>query len=742
MASLLCALTIGCSKRDPGPPPIGDDLATASHQRMISTLKRVEKEAERTNIFFNSVSKIDEAKLALARAINSQDIIDQLESHKDVGLHELNLGNSRTAAEHFASACELIDEVRSRRLARISSESEQDLLLKCAVAYLRLAEDENCVHCTNGKSCIMPIVAEGVHQNREGSEQAIKYLNQIIELNNRHATAVWLLNVAAMTLGEYPDRVPEELRVDPQRFEPKVDFPVFHNIAAKLGLDTLSHAGGAIADDFDGDHLLDIIVSNFHPAGELKFFRNNGDGSFSDQTEHANFAGIIGGLNLVHGDYDNDGDLDLFVLRGAWLLPEDGKYPNSLLRNDGSGRFVDVTFAAGLGEVHYPTQTASWADFDLDGDLDLYIGNEYTPNQLFQNDGNGRFVDIAKAAKVDNGSTFTKGVAWGDYDGDRLPDLYVSNFHEPNALYHNRGDGTFENQTRSLQVQKPDDGFATWFWDYNNDGNLDLFASSYTVGVQYIGLDYLGVGNVSEPDRLYENTGQGNFRDVAKDRGLLSVTQPMGCNFGDLDNDGYLDFYLATGYPGYEGLMPNVMYRNRNGETFEDVTFAGGFGHLQKGHGVAFADFDHDGDQDVFTELGGAYPGDDFYNALFMNPGFGRHWIKIKLVGQESNRSAIGARIKLEFRDGHESRSVYRWVTSGSSFGGNPLRQEIGLGSADKIDRLEIFWPASDQTQTFTELPVDQFIEIVEGVQKPQKIPIQSVEFDIDRLDESANPLP
>lgn len=735
LASILWAslalLVIGCSKSPPKPPALSETAAKDSHARMISVLKVLESESERTNIYFNGATKIEGAKATLADAVADGNIVDTLEAHRVVGLHELNLGNSRVAAEHFAESCKLVDVVREKKLASISSEAEQGLLLKCAVAYLRLAEDQNCVLCTNGKSCILPIVAEGVHQDREGSEKAIEYLNRILAMNDRHATAAWLLNVAAMTLGEYPQRVPEQFRIDPNRFVSQSNFPAFPNIASNLGLDTLSHAGGAIADDFDGDHLIDIVVSNFHPAGELKFFRNLGNGKFADQSEQANFAGITGGLNIIHADYDNDGDLDVFVLRGAWLGREDGKHPNSLLQNDGTGRFVDVTFAVGLADVHYPTQTAGWQDFDLDGDLDLYVGNEHSPCQLFQNDGSGRFTDIAKSAGVDNGTTFTKAVSWGDYDGDRWPDLYVSNLHEANALFRNKGDGSFENRSRQLDVQSPKDSFASWFWDYNNDGKLDLFASSYTVGAQYIGLDYLGVGTFTEHDCLYENLGNGTFREVSADRNLLSVTQPMGCNYGDLDNDGYLDFYLATGYPGYDGLMPNVMYRNRGGEQFEDVTFAGGFGHLQKGHGVAFADFDHDGDQDIFTELGGAYPGDDFYNALFANPGFGRHWIKVKLVGTQSNRSAIGARIKLEFQNEGEPRTVYRWVSSGSSFGGNPLRQEIGLGDAQKVDRMEVYWPMSDQLQSFTDLDVDQLIEVTEGEPTPRKIPIRVAAFDL-----------
>jgi hypothetical protein len=194
----------------------------------------------------------------------------------------------------------------------------------------------------------------------------------------------------------------------------------------------------------------------------------------------------------------------------------------------------------------------------------------------------------------------------------------------------------------------------------------------------------------------------------------------MGCNFGDVDNDGFPDFYLGTGDPDYETLVPNLFFHNQRGERFADVTTAAGLGHLQKGHGVAFADFDHDGDQDIFIELGGAYPGDKFGNALFENPGFGNNWITIKLIGKQSNRSAIGARVRAEIEESVDKgpvsrRSVYKWVNSGGSFGANPLRLEIGLGSAEKISVLEVYWPTTGLTQRFHDVPVNQFIEIEES---------------------------
>jgi hypothetical protein len=433
-------------------------------------------------------------------------------------------------------------------------------------------------------------------------------------------------------------------------------------------------------------------------------------------------------LNLVQADYDNDGDVDVLVLRGGWLKEAGRKHPNSLLQNDGRGHFQDVTFDSGLGKEHYPTQTASWADYDNDGDLDLYIGNEQFPNQLFQNQGDGTFIDVAAVAHV-NDKAYAKGVVWGDYDNDRFPDLYVSNLDGANRLYHNLGNGTFEDVAAKLGVTRPVVSFPLWFWDFNNDGALDLFVTSFYQDVAHVAADYLDLPHRTEMDCLYQGDGRGGFREVATEQNLRRVTQPMGSNFGDLDNDGFLDFYLGTGYPEYEGLVPNLMFRNDKGTAFRDVTASGGFGHLQKGHGVAFADLDNDGDQDIFHELGGWYAGDAYGDVLFENPGFGNHSLTIKLVGTASNTSAIGARIRIDVDDSTARRSIYRRVNSGGSFGCNPLRQQIGVGKAEKIARLEIFWPKTAETQVFHDLAVDQLIQITEGSSGYEKLPFKAVKF-------------
>ncbi|HSG69683.1 MAG TPA: CRTAC1 family protein, partial [Planctomycetaceae bacterium] len=257
-------------------------------------------------------------------------------------------------------------------------------------------------------------------------------------------------------------------------------------------------------------------------------------------------------------------------------------------------------------------------------------------------------------------------------------------------------------------------------WDFDNDGHLDIFVgcTSGTVGVLASDIRF-------EMMHLYRNLGNGTFEDVAERHGLHYPASPMGANFGDLNKDGYPDFYLATGNTQYSEIQPNVMFLNQSGRRFVNVTMAGGFGHLQKGHGVSFADIDNDGDQDVYVQLGGAYPGDRFNDALFENPGFPNHSITLKLEGRESNRSAIGARIRLDVVEQGEPRSIYHHVSTGSSFGANPLRQAIGVGSAEVVTRLTIDWPATGKQQTFENVAVDRAFRIVEGDAELQPIELR-----------------
>jgi hypothetical protein len=278
-----------------------------------------------------------------------------------------------------------------------------------------------------------------------------------------------------------------------------------------------------------------------------------------------------------------------------------------------------------------------------------------------------------------------------------------------------------------LQVSSPVFSFPSWFFDYDNDGWLDLFSSSYGVNnVAVIAADYLGLSHGAERPRLYRNNGDGTFRDVTKDAGLHRMLLAMAGNFGDLDNDGFLDMYLGTGAPDLTMLIPNRLMRNDGGKRYQDVTTSANVGNIQKGHGIAFGDLDHDGDQDVYTVIGGAYEGDTYFNALYENPGHGNDWLKLKLVGVKSNRAAIGARIKVTVETPSGKRAIHKTVNSGATFGASPLRQEIGLGKANRIDQVEIWWPTLGLRQTLTHLEKNRAYAVGEGDNTVREVPLKA----------------
>ncbi len=661
----------------------------------------------------------------------------------ELGWHELRLGRLPEAVAHLDQARRLVEETGLGEPAR------SQLLYFLGLAHLQLGEDANCVARHTAASCIVPLAPDGVHAVPEHARKAAAAFLAYLDIHPEDFRARWLLNLARMLSGEHPDGVPAAWRLPPGALDSAAPFPRWRDVAPDLGVNAIDLSGGAVMDDFDGDGLLDLVSSTWDPCGTMKAFRNDGRGGFADVSAAWGLDAQMGGLNLVHADYDGDGRVDLLVLRGAWL-GQDGRIRKSLLRNDlkgPSGRFVDVTAAAGLAYPAYPTQTAAWADYDGDGDLDLYVGNESEsgsstplalyrdpgrpyPSQLFRNQGDGTFTDVARAAGVTN-LRFAKGVAWGDYDNDGDPDLYVSNLG-PNRLYRNDGPGsdggvTFTDVAIDLGVTRPIGSFATWFFDYDNDGDLDLFVNDYSTPVAEVAASLFGRPAAAGNPVLYRNDGP-RFTDVSAEVGLTRPAIPMGANYGDLDNDGYPDLYLGTGSPDFDAQVPNLMYRNDRGRGFEDVTWAGGFGHLQKGHGVAFGDLDNDGDQDLFHQLGGAYPYDAFGNALFENPGTGgQRWLTLRLVGDEANRFGVGARIEVAVREGEGRRTVHALAGSGGSFGGSSLQQEIGLGAADGVETLTVRWPGSGAVQVFTGVAMDRFYELVEG--RDQLVPLDLPTF-------------
>lgn len=591
-----------------------------------------------------------------------------------------------------------------------------------ALAHLREAEQQNCIELHGSQSCIIPLAGDGIHANKAPAEEAKTYYEMLLDYDSLDYQSRWFYNLCHMATGTYPDEVNSSYLIDNALFESKIDFPHFPNRAMACGVATNNHAGGSSLLDVNNDGLLDIFTTGYSLADQPHLYLNNGQGSFDDVTEEAGLEGLTGGLNHIHADFNNDGLTDIYIMRGAWLA-DNGHIPNSLLINKGNNQFVDETAPRGL-LTYKPTGAIATADIDRDGDLDIFVGNENSKDQnaseLFINIGNGFFENVAPKMGLEQFS-FVKGAVWGDVNNDGLPDLFVSNYSEANKLFINRGD-RFEEVGKQAGVAAPNYSFTCWFWDYDQDGWQDIFVSGYDNRKAYMIADeickeMMGLPTAGEPPRLYRNNGDETFTDMTDSVGLNKLIYAMGGNFGDLDNDGYPDFYAGTGEFNIWATVPNRMFKNIEGKAFEEVTTAGGFGMIQKGHGVSFGDIDNDGDQDIYHQVGGAAESDIFHNMLFENPGFDNKWLKLKLEGKAANRSAIGARIEVHVRMPNKKKVFYHWVSTGGSFGANSLDAEIGLGKAISIDYVKVFWPNEvGSSQVFSEISLNQSYQITEGL--------------------------
>ena len=329
------------------------------------------------------------------------------------------------------------------------TEQKKSLFDLLAIASLRLGEQENCIGTPASNRCILPLEGGARHTHEEGARDAIARYTQLLHFFPQDHGSQYLLNIAWMAVGGYPDSVPKRYLIP--SLAPRADdpFPRFNNVAGNVGLAVTGLAGGLTIDDLNGDGLLDVFTTSWGPNDPVHLFLADGKGGYADRTAASGLKGIVGGVNTVHADYDNDGDIDILVLRGGWV-GEAGKYPNSLLRNRGDGTFEDVTFSSGLLSFN-PTHSAAWGDFNLDGYVDLFVGNESSApsggpshrSELFLNNSDGTFTEVSHQVGIDV-DDFVKGVVWGDVNNDGLPDLYLSVFSGANRLYLNRGGTSIE----------------------------------------------------------------------------------------------------------------------------------------------------------------------------------------------------------------------------------------------------------------------------------------------------------
>jgi enediyne biosynthesis protein E4 len=507
-----------------------------------------------------------------------------------------------------------------------------------------------------------------------------------------------------------------------------------HNASAteeKYLVETIG-AGGAFL-DYDNDGYLDIYLVNGAHLPDLKksdasyfnrLYRNNGNGTFTDVTEKAGLIGkgYSGGVTV--GDYDHDGNEDLYVTtyRG-----------NILYHNNGNGTFTDVTDRAGVSDGKWST-SAGFFDYNKDGNLDLFVahyvnftfennvackdweGRRYychpdvydgLADTLYRNNGDGTFTDVSKAAGISNPQGKGLGVVMADYDDDGHIDIFVANDAVANFLYRNRGDGTFEDVTLNSGTGydkngRPQSCMGTDWGDYDRDGRLDLIVTN---------LEF-------ETHTLYHNKGDGTFDDFTQETGLAAATfyfAGWGTKFLDFDNDGFLDLFVVNG-----GLLDNVelykkgvtyaqrklLLKNVNGKFVDDTSRYGR--DLSKptvGRGAAFGDYDNDGDVDILVLNNGQPP-----NLLRNDGGNLNHWLEIKLIGTRSNGNAVGAKATVV---AGEWKQVDQVKGGGSYLSANDYRLHFGLGNMSQVDLLEIKWP-SGQVERRKNIKADQILTIRE----------------------------
>ncbi|MEM1443045.1 MAG: FG-GAP-like repeat-containing protein, partial [Verrucomicrobiota bacterium] len=378
LSSLALFLTANGWHGSPTYAAAGEDVAAASHTHMLEVLDELERNVHEQNSYLSD--------LQIKKSLETLSSLPPDASPGERGIELGFLGFYYLAYGSTEKAIETLEEAREILAAYGDIEVNPELRRvegSLALAYMRLAENQNCCADASPESCIFPIRGEAIHDREVGARKALELFKRSIETRiidePIRYREMWLANVALMVLGESADLLPETWRIPEEFLSQESDqFPKFTNVAATAGVDTFSLSGGSIADDFDGDGIFDLVVSRWEPYGEMRYLRGGEGMVFEDLTSESNLAGIRGGLNLKQVDFDNDGDLDIYVMRGAWL-DKSGRHPNSLLRSDGvtengGVRVTDIPFAAGLGGEHFPSQTADWADIDLDGDLDLFIG--------------------------------------------------------------------------------------------------------------------------------------------------------------------------------------------------------------------------------------------------------------------------------------------------------------------------------------------------------------------------------
>jgi len=506
---------------------------------------------------------------------------------------------------------------------------------------------------------------------------------------------LWNLRLAYFALHkEYPGDLPQSHIIDINQIEDKTT-TFFVDFGKQMGVDKIDRGRGAGWGDLDGNGSLDLFTVGINAPHGLYLRESE---LFVAAENRSSLDQIIGGWAAAIADYDSDGDLDIYVTRDAW----EGPKKNSLYSNNGYADFTDLANPLGVLDED-DSFTAAWGDVNSDGWLDLYVANGVTgsgsANKLFLNNDGKVFNERAGNWFVDDKGT-SLGVAMGDYDRDGDLDIYVSNVSGPNKLYRNDGH-SYTDVTKNAGVENPLNGsYIPLFFDSDSDGDLDLFVSAMSYYEDVVESIKSSGETYRNPARLYRNDGNDVFFQRSADAGLARSFGAMGAGFGDLDNDGVADLYLANGGPLMARFEPNALFLRRE-DKYVEVGQQAGVANLGKGHGVAFADVNEDGALDIYLGSGGHYPGDVWANSLYINQSSSNNGIEITLDGTRNNKFAVGANVTVH---SGKNRRLQR-LDAGSGFGStNSYSLHFGLGTHNKVDSVYISWPTG-HSETYYRKP-------------------------------------
>ena len=503
----------------------------------------------------------------------------------------------------------------------------------------------------------------------------------------------------------------------------------FEDATDSMQIDKWSGTGGANFADLDGDGWDELIIQRkYFPS---KVYRNDRGGALRSIPDAQVEGGYCDELVESVADYDNDGRPDL----QRQCCNYDGPGPSRLLKNMGGLSFQDVTKASGL-DYHVSGMHVAWGDYDLDGYLDIVVADQFGPVQVWRNNGDGTFTNATKRAGIvspgtgggpDQADYGAVGCSWADYDGDRYPDLACNGWGW-SRLWHNNGDGTFTDVTAQagVDIGKGARGYNSMWLDYDNDGKLDLYVGRYVVasGVKWgdglrctcsnlLAPDGFGEREWQNAGTIYRNNGDGTFTNMASTLKFLPLGV-MGVNAADWNNDGCQDIAMGAGGPYAQQAEPYLFYQNNCDGTFTLKTPFTMRKLWGKGHGIAFGDYDHDGNLDVFLNNGGLFPGDVWPSLLLHNTGNANHFLELGLKGGPgTNAFAVGAQVELWAGKLHQLQEL---AAGGRFSATNTFRLHFGLAKNRKIDRLVVRWPNKRKDATeLKNLPVDQAIELDEA---------------------------